>query len=138
MDSTNTLTPAGNPDVLSPTATVVDLQAALESSKKEKAPSFKASITGETENRDEPEAVGASIKLTQRKKWTLLLVFSLAMFVDSECAILQSKLDLTCLAVWSYSAFFIFISPISEDLNVRFQQQSWIIVGFLAMVQWLG
>jgi MFS family permease len=33
-------------------------------------------------------------------------------------------------AVWSYSAFFIFTAPISEDLGVPFAQQSWVITAY--------
>ena len=54
--------------------------------------------------------------IPQAKKWGLLAVFSLGFFVD----------------IWSYSAFFIFTDPISEDLGVPFAQQSWIIVSFSA------
>ena len=50
--------------------------------------------------------------ISQRKKWSLLLVFCLGFFID----------------VWSSSAFFIFTDPISEDLGVPLAQQSWVIV----------
>jgi len=52
------------------------------------------------------------IVLSQRKKWSLLLVFCLGFFID----------------VWSVSAFFIFTDPISQDLGVPLAQQSWVIV----------
>ena len=54
------------------------------------------------------------VKLSQRKKWSLLAVFSLAFFID----------------IWSYSAFFIFTGPIAQDLNVVFEQQSWVITSY--------
>lgn len=52
--------------------------------------------------------------LSQNTKWGLLAVFSLAFFID----------------IWSYSAFFIFTGPISEDLDVVFAQQSWVITSY--------
>lgn len=52
--------------------------------------------------------------LTQRTKWFLLAIFSLAFFID----------------IWSYSAFFIFTGPISVDLDVVFAQQSWVITSY--------
>ncbi|CED82297.1 Predicted transporter (major facilitator superfamily) [Phaffia rhodozyma] len=54
------------------------------------------------------------MKLSQRKKWSLLAVFSLGFFVD----------------VWSYSAFFIFTGPISESLDILFEQQTWVITSY--------
>lgn len=63
--------------------------------------------TEEEKNDGEPEII-----VSQRKKWSLLLVFCLGFFID----------------VWSSSAFFIFTDPISEDLGVPLAQQSWVIV----------
>ncbi|WOO78849.1 putative MFS-type transporterc [Vanrija pseudolonga] len=53
-------------------------------------------------------------KLSQSRKWTLLGVFALAMFID----------------IWFYSAFFIFTDVIAVDLNVNFAQQSWVITSY--------
>jgi MFS family permease len=52
--------------------------------------------------------------LSQKTKYGLLAVFSLAFFID----------------IWSYSAFFIFTGPISVDLDVVFAQQSWVITSY--------
>ena len=40
--------------------------------------------------------------------------------------VLEADYELS--AVWSYSSFFILTAPISEDLDVAFEQQSWVIV----------
>ncbi|OWT38397.1 hypothetical protein C362_03745 [Cryptococcus neoformans Bt1] len=54
------------------------------------------------------------VALSQRRKWSLLMIFSLSMMVD----------------VWSYSAFYIFTDPICKDLNILFEQQSWVITSY--------
>ncbi|KNX50146.2 hypothetical protein CNBG_9095 [Cryptococcus deuterogattii R265] len=54
------------------------------------------------------------VALSQRRKWSLLMIFSLSMMVD----------------VWSYSAFYIFTDPICKDLNILYEQQSWVIVSW--------
>ncbi|ORX38296.1 major facilitator superfamily domain-containing protein [Kockovaella imperatae] len=56
----------------------------------------------------------SEVKLSQRHKWSLLGVFSLSLFID----------------IWSYSAFFIFTDPISVDLDVKFEEQSWVITAY--------
>ncbi|WWC90585.1 uncharacterized protein L201_005521 [Kwoniella dendrophila CBS 6074] len=57
---------------------------------------------------------GAEIKLSQRKKWSLLAVFSLSLVIDQ----------------WCLAAFYIFTKFISEDLNVSVEQQSWVITSY--------
>lgn len=52
--------------------------------------------------------------LSQRKKYWLLALFSYALFIE----------------VWSGAALFIFISSISNDLNIIIEQQSWVITSF--------
>ncbi|KNX49765.2 hypothetical protein CNBG_9640 [Cryptococcus deuterogattii R265] len=54
------------------------------------------------------------VALSQRRKWSLLMIFSLSMMVD----------------VWSYSAFYIFTDPICKDLNILYEQQSWVITSY--------
>lgn len=53
-------------------------------------------------------------QLTQSRKWGLLAIFSLAMFID----------------IWMYSAFFIFTDVISKDLGIPFSQQAWVITSY--------
>jgi predicted MFS family arabinose efflux permease len=82
-------------------------------------PSPSATIVGDastdyTKPDLEPVTVAPKAVMSQRKKWSLLGVFSLAFFID----------------IWSYSAFFIFTGPISEDLSVVFAQQSWVITSY--------
>ncbi|WOO82306.1 Efflux pump terJ [Vanrija pseudolonga] len=50
------------------------------------------------------------------RKWSLLLVFSFAMFVD----------------IWFYAAFYFFTYPISLDLGIVVEQQSWVITSYAA------
>ncbi|ODN90701.1 hypothetical protein L198_06017 [Cryptococcus wingfieldii CBS 7118] len=54
------------------------------------------------------------LHMTQLRKWSLLLVFSLALFIDQ----------------WCLAAFYIFTTPIVDDLNVPFSQQSWVITSY--------
>ncbi|WWD19285.1 hypothetical protein CI109_103743 [Kwoniella shandongensis] len=55
-----------------------------------------------------------TVHVSQRKKWSLLAIFSLALFIDQ----------------WSLAAFFVFTNPIVEDLNIDFAQQSWVITSY--------
>ncbi|KIR68904.1 hypothetical protein I314_00003 [Cryptococcus bacillisporus CA1873] len=57
------------------------------------------------------------VALSQRRKWSLLMIFSLSMMVDA----------------WSYSAFYIFTDPICKDLNILYEQQSWVIFSFFVL-----
>lgn len=52
--------------------------------------------------------------LSAGKRWGLLAIFSMAMFID----------------IWCYSAFFIFTRPIAEDLHIQFTQESWVITSY--------
>ncbi|ORY29676.1 major facilitator superfamily domain-containing protein [Naematelia encephala] len=73
-----------------------------------------ANAFAEAEAKVEAEQGGAEFKLGQVKKWSLLAVFALGLFVD----------------MWSYSTFFIFTAEISEDLDVAFESQSWVITSY--------
>lgn len=66
----------------------------------------------DVEKADATESSGP--KLSQARKWGLLAIFSLAMFID----------------IWMYSAFFIFTDVISVDLNIQFSQQAWVITSY--------
>ncbi|WVQ68489.1 uncharacterized protein L199_006697 [Kwoniella botswanensis] len=57
---------------------------------------------------------GSSLKMSQRKKWSLLAVFSLSLIIDQ----------------WCLAAFYIFAKFISEDLSISITQQSWIITSY--------
>ena len=73
------------PDIVSPSATVVDLTSHPKWEKETltiSPPADRAIKSPEAV--DETGQEGAKVKLSQRKKWTLLAVFSLAMFVDGE------------------------------------------------------
>lgn len=78
MTSAASDTPAASPRV-SPDATLVDINAACAAAKLKEQQS---SSSGEAVSSAPKE--GCEIKLSQRKKWSLLAVFSLAMFVDSK------------------------------------------------------
>ncbi|GMK56273.1 hypothetical protein CspeluHIS016_0301130 [Cutaneotrichosporon spelunceum] len=54
------------------------------------------------------------VPISQARKWGLLAIFSLAMFID----------------IWMYSAFFIFTDVISVDLGIPFSQQAWVITSY--------
>lgn len=55
-----------------------------------------------------------TVKLSQTKKWSLLAVFSLGIFID----------------IWMYSAFYVFTGPIAIEFEVPFEQQTWIITSY--------
>jgi hypothetical protein len=99
-DSAETM--AATPNVFSPTATAVDLSSAgnVVAKPESTSPSTTKPTLAQT--------------LTQTRKWSLLAMFSLAFFID----------------IWSYSAFFVFTGPISEDLDVPFAQSSWVITSY--------
>ncbi|WOO76899.1 putative MFS-type transporterc [Vanrija pseudolonga] len=52
--------------------------------------------------------------LTQGRKWVLLSIFSLAMFID----------------ILGYSAFFVLTESISRDIEILYQQSSWVITSY--------
>ncbi|WVQ81614.1 hypothetical protein IAT38_003738 [Cryptococcus sp. DSM 104549] len=76
-------------------------------------PSEKAShISAEGEKKQQiEEEEGMHVEVGQKKKWGLLFVFSLALFIDQ----------------WGFAAFFILTTPVANDLNVPFSQQTWVI-----------
>jgi MFS family permease len=63
---------------------------------------------------DDPKPSDPTEKVPQGRKYGLLAIFSLALFID----------------IWCWSAFFIFTGPISEDLQVPFSEQSWVITSY--------
>jgi hypothetical protein len=110
----------------SPAATLVDYDACILS----KSKSIDSPTTG-------PHAdIKTKIPvLSQRRKWSLLMVFCLGFFID----------------IWMYSgtspshriigsidankiAFFVFTGPISSDLSVPFEQQTWVITSYAVRV----
>jgi hypothetical protein len=88
------------------------------------------------------EQDGAEVKLSQGRKWALLVIFSLALFVDGEstrrqrgstntdatCAVSVSHADAQLNIVVGSSAFFVFTGVVAPDLDIVFEQQSWVIV----------
>lgn len=52
--------------------------------------------------------------LSSTRRWSLLAIFSLAMFID----------------IWCYSAFFIFTRTIAHDLDIAFETESWVITSY--------
>lgn len=92
----------------SPTNTVVDYDAVISANKAKSnngstGSEHDAALAKSTTRSDIPP-------LSQRRKWSLLMVFCLGFFID----------------IWMYSAFFVFTGPISEDLAVPFEQQTWV------------
>ncbi|KAL7422343.1 hypothetical protein Q5752_002989 [Cryptotrichosporon argae] len=57
---------------------------------------------------------GAEIKLSQKRKWFLLFVFSVAQYLD----------------IASYSGLFVFTDPILTDLGIKYESSSWIITAY--------
>ncbi|WWC67475.1 uncharacterized protein I206_101383 [Kwoniella pini CBS 10737] len=57
---------------------------------------------------------GAEIKLSQKRKWFLLLVFSVAQYLD----------------IASYSGLFVFTDAILNDLDILYESSSWIITAY--------
>lgn len=56
----------------------------------------------------------AKATLPASRRWGLLAIFSMALFID----------------IWCYSAFFIFTRPIAMDLGIEFEQESWVITSY--------
>ncbi|ADV23629.1 efflux protein EncT [Cryptococcus gattii Ru294] len=57
---------------------------------------------------------GSEIKVSQRKKWGLLALFSVSLVIDQ----------------WCLAAFYILTSPIIDSMQVPFAQQSWVITSY--------
>jgi hypothetical protein len=87
------------------------------------------------------EEDGAEVKLSQGRKWALLVIFSLALFVDGQSAsALKGEIPHRCdicsiehadaplIVVVGSSAFFVFTGVVAPDLDIVFEQQSWVIV----------
>lgn len=83
MASSASESPAPSPR-LSPDATLVDINAICAAAKLQEEQS-----SGSSEAAEPATHEGCEIKLSQRKKWSLLAVFSLAMFVDSRSPLLK-------------------------------------------------
>lgn len=98
---------------LSPSHTVVDLDATVQPLAKPKSESGSIADAPSPSPATTPSE-DETPKLSQRKKWSLLMVFCLGFFID----------------IWMYSAFFVFTGPISSDLNVPFTQQTWVIQSY--------
>ncbi|OCF32711.1 efflux protein EncT [Kwoniella heveanensis CBS 569] len=65
---------------------------------------------GDVENVDD----GAEIKLSQKRKWFLLAIFSLAQYLD----------------IASYAGIFVFTDAILVDLDILFEASSWVITAY--------
>lgn len=138
MASSLTVKSAGSTDDQSPSSTICDLQAYKKSATEkaeaaDKVPELTekpaplarfTSLNRLPSNAGEPLGIAAPDLekqptsnrpiLSQSRKWGLLAIFSLAMFID----------------IWMYSAFFIFTDVISEDLGIPFSQQAWVITSY--------
>ncbi|ODO11041.1 hypothetical protein I350_01643 [Cryptococcus amylolentus CBS 6273] len=75
---------------------------------------IESGITNAEDNFSHGVRAGAEIKLSQRKKWGLLALFSLSLIIDQ----------------WCLAAFYILTSPISDSMSVPFAQQSWVITSY--------
>lgn len=95
--STSPDVPVGSPHSLSRTSTVVV-----------------SGPIGSTDTIQGEKALTTEPKFSQTKKWGLLTLFFLGLFVD----------------IWSWSAFFVFTRPIADDLNVPIEQQAWVITSY--------
>ncbi len=80
-----------------------------------------------------------TVKFSAKRRWSLLVVYSLAQFIDGTyqvTVILKSCNHMSKIrspdigVVWARSAFFIFTDEIANDLNILFEQRSWIIVSY--------
>ncbi|KAL7419423.1 hypothetical protein Q5752_006261 [Cryptotrichosporon argae] len=64
--------------------------------------------------KDATQPAPAAPRLSQQRKWGLLVIFSLAMFIDILC----------------YSAFFVLTGTISTELEINAAEQSWVITSY--------
>ncbi|OXG16671.1 efflux protein EncT [Cryptococcus neoformans Tu259-1] len=71
-------------------------------------------VTDEKEDQIPSHHGGLEIKVSQRKKWGLLALFSLSLVIDQ----------------WCLAAFYILTSPIIDSMQVPFPQQSWVITSY--------
>lgn len=92
----------------------------------------KGEIPLERSPRVTPEEVAAASHphFSQRMKWTLLFIFSLAFFIDGESLKDMASLAQFLTPVLSYLAFFVLTRGIAVDLNIDFNMQSWIITSY--------
>lgn len=71
-------------------------------------------VTDEKEDQIPSHHGGLEIRVSQRKKWGLLALFSLSLVIDQ----------------WCLAAFYILTSPIIDSMQVPFPQQSWVITSY--------
>lgn len=143
-----------SPDARSPTATAVDLNAALAEQQQQKKKVDEPLRSGLPQSDDVTfpinngfedelarnvtlDANGNPIKLSQTKKWALLALLSLAFFIDiwAYSYVLTDQNVMISYTDTFVSAFFIFTDQISTDLNILFEQQSWVIVSYRLTLQ---
>ncbi|WWC58985.1 uncharacterized protein I303_101531 [Kwoniella dejecticola CBS 10117] len=104
----------------SPNRTVVDLEAQANgtdgASPKKLEKQLEEELTAEQALRRHRSTTvdGAEIKLSQKRKWFLLLVFSVAQYLD----------------IASYSGLFVFTDAILTDLDILYESSSWIITAY--------
>ncbi|WVQ79735.1 hypothetical protein IAT38_001835 [Cryptococcus sp. DSM 104549] len=118
FDTVVSTPPSGtlSPQDHSPEETVVDLNA-ISAEKGEVLPKEDADGTRSLRQAEEGgkvEQTGAEMKMSQKKKWFLLLVFSVAQYLD----------------IASYAGLFVFTDAIIEDLGILYEASSWIITAY--------
>lgn len=97
----------------SPSSNKIPNDAGPSPAEKPKSHSPATLTTASNKHSSSPPIIPKAI-LNQRKEYWLLALFSYALFIE----------------VWSGAALFIFIGPISSDLHVLVEQQSWVIASF--------
>ncbi|KIR79250.1 efflux protein EncT [Cryptococcus gattii EJB2] len=115
-DSGSSLTPSTS-DIPSPEGTVVDVDAVCKEKQLGKQsidepspPSTKFEVQLEAQSQGE----GNLTKLSPSRKWFLLLVFSVAQYLD----------------VCSVSALFVLTDAIQKNLDIQYEASSWIITSY--------
>ncbi|WRT65217.1 uncharacterized protein IL334_002160 [Kwoniella shivajii] len=102
----------------SPNRTVVDLDSIANPDKLDKK--LEDQLTSEQNNEQDLERAqsttikGAEIKLSQKRKWFLLFVFSVAQYLD----------------IASYSGLFVFTDAVLNDLDILYASSSWVITAY--------
>ncbi|WVN87505.1 uncharacterized protein L203_102687 [Cryptococcus depauperatus CBS 7841] len=114
-DTINTSTTvASSPHHLSQVPTAVDLVAyGKESAKSVNDPPMGSKDAVEDDLWKPPQS-GAQVKLSQKRKWFLLLIFSVAQYLD----------------VCSISGLFVLTDSIQESLSIRYEVSSWIVTSY--------
>jgi len=130
MSRSGTLSPGTNTGTLpSPSRTAVDLhQHGLQHAENKWIDAEEAAFKKVAEAQAEKDGPrGAEIKLSQKRKWFLLFIFSVAQYLDV-ASYSGLVCDLLSMTPPKADVQFVFTEPMLRDLDIKYEESSWIIV----------